>query len=303
MLSSSKILIFFGARSTPGGSVLSIFILMVMYLSGVSYTQLVLAQSLPGGVVVDGMDDRDSPPPPPSWGITGRTIEVKVYLEGPYQTSTGEMRQTLRLNLLIPIEQPYNASPWNYAGNEKGTTHRHYPGMVDWVLLEFRDAPDAENATQSTVVKRVAAYLFQNGTLNGPDGLPLRVPLPGEPEHGYFLVVRHRNHIDIMSSGWLDYDEEEDTYSWDFTDAQTKAYRGTFQSSYKLIDASEGRYGMVAGDADADGNIFVSDFVLWNTFFDYRNTYNNSDFDFDTNVFVSDFVQWNMNFDSRGQVP
>jgi hypothetical protein len=294
MLSSSKILIFFGARSTPGGSVLSIFILMVMYLSGVSYTQLVLAQSLPGGVVVDGMDDRDSPPPPPSWGITGRTIEVKVYLEGPYQTSTGEMRQTLRLNLLIPIEQPYNASPWNYAGNEKGTTHRHYPGMVDWVLLEFRDAPDAENATQSTIVKRAAAYLFQNGTLNGPDGLPLRVPLPGEPDHGYFLVVRHRNHIDIMSSEWIDYDAGTDTYSWDFTTGFDKVYGGS--SGYKLIHSAEGRYGMVAGDADADNQIFISDFVLWDNSFGISNQYNTQDFDFDGNVFISDFILWDRNF-------
>ncbi|MEZ5198088.1 MAG: hypothetical protein R2764_17370 [Bacteroidales bacterium] len=42
----------------------------------------------------------------------------------------------------IPLAQPYNTYPWNYNGDE-AVTEIPTESVVDWVLVELRDAPNA----------------------------------------------------------------------------------------------------------------------------------------------------------------
>ncbi len=71
-----------------------------------------------------------------------------------------------------------------------------------------------------------------------------------------FVVVIHRDHIAVMSASALN--QSSGIYTYDFTDALTKAYGGG--SGYKQLTA--GIFGMVAGDANADGIIGMEDMTL-----------------------------------------
>jgi uncharacterized protein (TIGR02145 family) len=66
-----------------------------------------------------------------------------------------------------------------------------------------------------------------------------------------YVIIRHRNHLAIMSSGALT--NNGGVYAWDFTDQPGKAYL----DGQKLIGTNV--FGMAGGDSDANGIIGQSD--------------------------------------------
>jgi hypothetical protein len=211
-----------------------------------------------------------------------------VYLEGPFNGT--DMNTDLQAAGVIPTTQPYNIAPWNYAGTESVTSVP--AGVVDWVLVELRDADLPENATPSTKLTGwpKAFFLKSDGQIVDLDGSSL--PNIGSPTitNNLFIVVRHRNHIDIMSSAGATL--TGNNYTYDFTTGIGQAYGGS--AGYKQIGTSA--YGMVAGDGDGDGASSTSDFNAWTTDFGFSNVYNSQDFDFDASVQLSDYNQWTINF-------
>lgn len=122
----------------------------------------------------------------------GFDLDLKVFLEGPY---SGNGQMTTQLNSLLPNQQPYSSSPWTYSGVEKVTNDffTNNPDIVDWILVELRTG----TSSSSTIAKR-AALLNKYGKVVGLDGSSyLRF---GLPPGDYYVVIRHRNHLDIMSS-------------------------------------------------------------------------------------------------------
>ncbi|MCD4698921.1 MAG: DNRLRE domain-containing protein, partial [Bacteroidales bacterium] len=87
----------------------------------------------------------------------GIPMEIKVFLEGPYNGT--EMNSNL--TSILPLSQPYDTPPWNYSGTENVAS---IPGdVVDWILVEFRDAPNAASATLLTSIATQAAFVNNNG--------------------------------------------------------------------------------------------------------------------------------------------
>lgn len=122
----------------------------------------------------------------------GFDLDLKVLLEGPY---SGNGQMTTQLNSLLPDQQPYSSPPWTYSGVEKVTNDffSNNADIVDWVLVELRTG----TSPSSTIAKR-AALLNKYGKVVGLDGSSyLRF---GLPPGDYYVVIRHRNHLDIMSS-------------------------------------------------------------------------------------------------------
>ncbi len=74
----------------------------------------------------------------------GKLLDLKVFLEGPFYYV--QMIPYLNMAGYLPLSQPYNTAPWNYSGIESVSSIPNY-NIVDWVLLEFRDATSAEEAT------------------------------------------------------------------------------------------------------------------------------------------------------------
>jgi acylphosphatase len=208
-------------------------------------------------------------------------LSVKVMLEG---ANNGNQMSTL-LQDYIPLMQPYNLAPWNYSGTE--TVETIPPNVVDWVLVELRQAAAAPEATSSSILAKCAAFLKSDGTIvDHLTGEILRFSNKYiDSDNELFVVIRHRNHLAIMSSQGLT--NTDGVYLYDFTANINQAYGGS--TGYKTT-------GMVAGDIDQDGNVFVSDYNTWAIGFGQTNGYFSSDLNLDGNVFVSDYNSWSLNF-------
>mgnify|MGYP000847710596 CR=1 FL=1 len=224
--------------------------------------------------------------------LTG--LDIALFLEGAWDQS-GNMHTGLHTAGLIPHTQPYNTEPWNYAGNESAGVIP--AGVVDWILVELRDAPTAAQAIPATIVEGwpKALFLRNDGSVSDTNG---NVPTYtfSEISDSLFVVIRHRNHLAVMSSHGLTL--TGNTYSYDFTDGITKAFGG--EDGYKQLE--EGIFGMAGGDADADGNVFMSDRTLWRGELGTTSAYHSTDFDMDGNIFMSDRTLWRSNLGTSNPI-
>jgi len=180
---------------------------------------------------------------------------LSVFLEGPYNGT--DMNTSLFDNGILPVNQPYNVEPWNYNGT-KSLSASQGADVVDWVLVEFLQTEyGPESATPDKVFDRQAALLMADGSITFPDGInPIFITATITDD--LYIVIRHRNHLAVMSA--IPLVEIDQTYTYDFTDVLSKAYLDG-QKEIAL-----GLFGMVGGDCDANGIIENTDKDLcWTT--------------------------------------
>ncbi|RLD59640.1 MAG: hypothetical protein DRJ05_06120, partial [Bacteroidetes bacterium] len=124
--------------------------------------------------------------------------------------------------------------------------------VVDWVLVELRDAADASSALPATVIARQAAFLMNDGSIVGLDGDKDKACLVSAPPitNNLFVVIYHRNHLKVMSA--VPVTESGGVYSYDFTTGTNQAYADG-QAGQKEI--ATGIWGMYGGDGANGGNI------------------------------------------------
>jgi hypothetical protein len=202
------------------------------------------------------------------------SYNLKEFLEGPF-TGT-EMTTLLNSGGILPLSQPYNVSPWNYSGTESVVAIPN-SNIVDWVLIELRDAPSAPLANVGTRIARQAAFLLKNGQVVGLDGVsPLQFTVIVNNQ--LFAIVWYRNHLAVMSAnalvniGW--------TYSYDFTTGSGQVYGGA--SEHKQVGT--GIWGMISGDGDANNTVQNADKTgVWVPFAGRRG-YFMADFNLDRQV-------------------
>ncbi len=164
-------------------------------------------------------------------------VNLKVMLEGPYVS--GAMSTDLNSAGFLPTSQPYSGSPWNYDGTESVETIP--AGVVDWILVEIRSEP----AAASRVARR-AAFIKSDGTIVDLNGVTL-LRFDGIAPGDYFIVIHHRNHLAIMSAGFVSLHSVSALF--DFTTGLDKFYGGDAKA------LSGGVYGMYAGDVNGNGQV------------------------------------------------
>ena len=220
------------------------------------------------------------------FGATGEDspeLNIKIFLEGPY--SSGSM--SAGINGSLPLHQPYDSTPWNYNGLESVSSIPS--GVVDWVLLELRTG-----ITSSTLVSRRAAFIKTDGRVVDLDGTS-PVGFNGVSQGSYYVVVRHRNHLPVMSSDAVSLNSNSPIY--DFTISSSKAY-----GIGALTDLGDGKWGMIAGDGDLNNVVNDSDYsVVGNHLFEIGYQY--GDFDMNGIVNVIDYAQTNKNLLKTSKVP
>jgi Zn-dependent metalloprotease len=178
------------------------------------------------------------------------SVNTKVFLEGAFNAGGSDMTTVLANNNWLPLNQPFNAAPWNYSGSESVTAIP--AGVVDWVLLELRSG-----TTAGSMIAMRAAFLKNDGSIVDLDGAT-PVYFPGVSDGNYHIVVRHRNHLSVMSASPLSLSESSSLY--DFTTAQSQAY-----GTNAMKEISTGVYGMFAGDGNSDGSVSTTDREdVWN---------------------------------------
>jgi hypothetical protein len=227
-------------------------------------------------------------------GPPQKQVQIKVLLQGPF---VGSLMQTaLNQNDLLPLAQPYNTAPWNYPGEE---TVSEIPSsaIVDWVLIEFRDATDAASADGSTIVETQAAFLLDDGKVVALDGIS-NLTIKTEISNELFVVIRHRNHLSVMNANVAA--EIDNGFTFDFTVSPTE----TFAGHLSMHNLGNGLWGMIAADANGNGQINNVDKVdCWAGQF-LNAGYLSGDFNMDSQVDMNDKTQaWNLNSGKKCHIP
>ena len=211
-------------------------------------------------------------------------VNAKVFLEGPFNGTA--MNIQLHTEGLIPLHQPYNAAPWNYAGAESAAV---IPAtIVDWVLMELRDGNNA-----STVLARRAAFLKTDGTIVDVNGVS-PVVFTGFSAANYYVSIRHRNHLGVMTAIAIALSGISALY--DFSTGMNKY----FGADAKTLVG--GVFGMYAGDFSGDGFIDVLDFLGPDND-TFEDGYRNSDLNLDGFVDASDFLYPDNNLFKGSNIP
>lgn len=222
-------------------------------------------------------------------------VDLTVFHEGPF--AGNEMTTQLNTAGVLPLVQPYSAFPWNYNGTESVTAIPG-PDVVDWVLIELRDAPGAAQATELTAIGQRAAFLLKNGSVTDLDGVS---PLQFEGmaiQNSLFAVVWHRNALGIMSAFPLT--ETGGVYTYDFSSGSGQVFGGN--NAHKEL--APGVWGMIGGDGNSDGQVNNSDKnEVWAVQAG-NSGYIQGDFNLDEQVSNPDKVEiWAVNGGMSSQVP
>jgi hypothetical protein len=206
---------------------------------------------------------------------------IKLFLSGAYITGTDTMRCSLIQRSYFPANPPEtfsnNVNPFVFSKYKNYTYTGSEQRIVDWVVIEILDSKDM------TPIDTVAAVVRYDGQLLSTTGETM-VPLKFGIEPGYyFYVIRHRNHIAVMSNYEVYVYKSSDLY--DFT-TSTDMYWG---NEAKLLNT--GLYGLFAGDVDYDGLIDIDDFTAYNNSSTLaEHGYKLCDFNLDGYVTSYDFV-------------
>jgi len=182
------------------------------------------------------------------------TANIKAFLEGPYNGS-GAMTTTLNDNNFIPLnsDSAYPMAVYNYTPSTVDSIPNS--DIVDWVLIELRTG----TASDSIVGTR-AAFIKNDGTIIDTDGLS-PVTFTGLSDGNYYVVVRHRNHLAIMSDSSISLSGSSALY--DFCTSQSKAYT---TGTDPMIDLGGGVYGMYSGDTNISGIVTAGDKSMVNSY-------------------------------------
>ena len=130
-------------------------------------------------------------------------IQLRIFLQGPY-TSGGMMTTTLRDNNLIPTTSPYqdvsnNSQFYNSTTHKVVVPYSIPSNITDWVQIEIR-------SNTTNIVESKSCFLRKDGQVIDPDGLSDNISIGSavvNPNNTYYIVVKHRNHLAVMSSDAL----------------------------------------------------------------------------------------------------
>lgn len=126
--------------------------------------------------------------------------QIRFMLDGAFDGVLGKMRGDLVDQGLIQLTEPYTALGYPQVGGGGETTTAAVLNLnlpvhkaVDWVRLELRNATNP-----AQLVSTIQCLVLSNGSLlRGADGGPPFFPVP---PGSYYVVVRHRNHLGVMTA-------------------------------------------------------------------------------------------------------
>lgn len=209
---------------------------------------------------------------------TGIPLKIRALLQGPYDPALLQMSVPANYLLNVPTSQPYYNGIWAYNGLENISNKP--TNLIDWVLIELRSASDI-----NSVIAQKAALLLSDGSIVDPtyadnnsiDAVYMNVASGTSA----YVVVRHRNHIAIISQNTV---ALPNAATLDLT-----TIANVMGTNQQLYNVGSGRGAMLSGDWNADGVITVADFNGYIAQSAAINGYLKADFELDNSVTVSDF--------------
>ncbi len=234
---------------------------------------------------------------------TSIDIQLKVYLEGAFDSTEAKMSTRLNdLGLLpgqgpTPAGQPYATAPWHYYGTEGfGWTSSDYTAIeaandgkkvVDWVLTSFRTSIVPEDE-----VKRAAALLLEDGSIVYPDPNVF----PSQNATSMYAIIEHRNHMGIMTPQLISTDNCALIHDF----SSQNSYQEGPDIGFGQCQVNAGMWTMHAGDGSQSTDaisydISGQDKSLWKPENGASYLYINVDFNMDGDVNGNDKTFWSGN--------
>ncbi len=201
--------------------------------------------------------------------VNTANLNLKVFLQGPFNSGTGLMSDALRTTSVIPLTQPYN-NALNVFYNRSGSVYDGSAGVnetipnlavldvagtdddiVDWVFISLQDG-----TTPATRLQTKVGFIQRDGDIVqydpvGATFIPVKMPI--DADGNYHLVVSHRNHLAIRTpaSQLL---QDGTTFAYNFTTAQAQAYQnGAILTNPAMKDLGSSRFGLWGGDGTKNG--------------------------------------------------
>lgn len=180
--------------------------------------------------------------------LSGVNLSIRVLLQGPYDQDAGLMTDQLRVQGVLPTEQPYATPPFSYSGAERLSatvlSETGQDAVVDWVLLELREA-----GGQGGIVVQQAAVLQRDGDLVNPQNGETVLNFSTVATGNYRVSVRHRNHQGIVT-------QEALALSSAVTLVDFSSPFLAVQGQHSRLEA--GGFSLLrTGDADQDGRLIA----------------------------------------------
>ncbi|MFK7970383.1 MAG: HYR domain-containing protein [Bacteroidia bacterium] len=169
-------------------------------------------------------------------------------LEGAFDASANGQRTSLQQSSLVPSTEPYTNLGYTFVGGGGETINLRegtVPSIVDWVVIELRDATDA-----TRIVNSRAALILSNGQIVDTDGVS-QVTMSADASLQYYVAVIHRNHLGVMTAAPVSMGT-----TIDFSDPNLAVYG----SNSRLVQ--NGKAMLFAGDADGNGQVQNTDDVM-----------------------------------------
>ena len=175
----------------------------------------------------------------------------------------------------LPNTSPYGAPSNTYAdiNDPAGAAG----AVVDWVVVEVRQA-----SNYGIIAESQSLLLKDDGTIVTPTGA---VPTFAAQTGTVRVVIKHRNHLAVMSNDLLDF---QTAVSYDFTTALTKAANDFGDPAQ--MKTEYGVWVMIGGDINLDNSVETLDQNLFHTSLgtiDFPE-YFNADINLDANVDILD---------------
>lgn len=213
-------------------------------------------------------------------GESGFTISITAVLEG-FLQSNGNMTTTLNASNLLPTQQPFNTSPWNYDGDE---FFAQLPiNAIDWVLLNLYDS-------NNQLLESKAGMIFSNGEIyNLFDGNNY-IQFSSSEASAAYISVHHKSHLAIVSS---------------LSNVQNNHLDLTNEANILGINQTKNLNNlanMICGDYDANGLINNLDYNIWSANSSAINDYFTHDGDGNAIINNNDFNLWAINKSKVGEL-
>ncbi len=182
------------------------------------------------------------------------SLTLDLWLEGPWNGT--DMDDDLISTQLasFPLAEPHTGYGYiqkAFGGGETTTgTILTTNNVIDWVLVELR-------STTSDIVATKSGLLMNNGMVINPDGT-LPMTIEGMPEGNYYVVVKHKNSLAVMTDAVVNFAGGSAAVSF-------KGNVGVEGGAAAQQELSAGVFGLYQADLDGSGTVDAADrSAAWN---------------------------------------
>jgi len=173
-------------------------------------------------------------------------LQLKAFLQGPFDENTMLMTDNLRQNNVIPLTEPFTELGFTQVGSGGESISPELlnttgnDAIVDWIFIELRDGsnPSITVATQPALIQRDGDIV---SVLDGVSQVRIDLTLPD-----VIVIIRHRNHHGVRS---LNSFASNENITIDFSLPTTPVF------GINPMETIGGTMVLISGDANNDGQV------------------------------------------------